>query len=332
MKTAFITGVAGQDGSYLSEFLLAKDYQVFGLAKKTSNKNNVPAGVNILEGDLSDLESLKAALEKSVPDEVYNFAGVSDLKTAYENPERTIELNNRSVEFLINEALRINKDVRFAQASSSEVFLTSSEPLKEDSPRDINTTNPYARAKMMTDDFIAQKRESNEFFLCSAILFNHESPRRPEKFVSRKITRTLVKIKLGLADSLPIGNLDVYKDWGFAGDYVEVMYKMLNQDKAEDFIVATGKKHSIRDFINIASNFLGLEITWQGEGVNAVGVDKEGRVIVKVEPDFYKPSTEYAKVGDIRKAEEQLNWKPKVDFVSLVEMMVEADLKELNSN
>ena len=330
-KRVFITGINGQDGSYLAELLLAKKYKVFGFVQKGSTDlKNVPAKAEILYGDLKDSKSVKKAIKISRPDEVYNLAGISDLKTAFQFPEETMEINYRSVGRLLDECLKINPKVRFFQASSSEIFLQSDKPLNENSARNWQTDNPYAKAKMMADkDFIDGYRKSKNVFACSAILFNHESPRRPEKFVTRKITSTLAKIKLELADNLELGNLDALKDWGFAGDYVRAMWLMLQNNKPEDFVIATGRTHSIKEFIEVASRVLSMKISWRGDGVDSVGLDGKGRIIIKVNPDFYRPTEKYPKMGDIAKAKKILGWKPKVTFQQLVRMMVEEDVRNV---
>lgn len=299
MKRALITGLKGQDGSYLAELLRAKGYQVFGLV-----------------GDLADDRAVAAAVIGAKPDEVYNLGGITDLKTAYQSPEQTRAVNYRAVGVLLEAALKVNKNVRFFQASSSEIFLPSAEPLKENSPRDWETKNPYAQAKMMADrDFIQTPRKNDGVFCCSAILFSHESPRRSEKSVIRKITRTLVKIKLGLATELSVGNVELKRDWGFAGDYVLAMWRMLQSEKPEDFVVATGQVHRVREVIDQA----------------AVWLDLDPKLVIKIAPEFYRPAELYPKVGDIRLAEQILHWKPKISFEELIEMMVKADLAELTN-
>ncbi len=329
-KKALITGISGQDGHYLSELLLAKGYAVFGLARTTANLQHVSSGVKMLVGDLEDHDSLRSAVRKIVPDEVYNLAGIADLKTAYAFPEKTLELNCRSVGVLLNESLAVNPSVRFLQASSSEIFLPSPTSLNEKSLRYWNTDNPYAKAKMLADrDVIEAARSTRGTFACSAILFNHESPYRPEKYVTRKIARNLVKIKFGMEECMYLGNLDTRRDWGFAGDFVEAMWRMLQLDTPEDFIVATGKIHSIRDVVALVCGILKIDISWEGEGVESVVRDATGKVIVRVDPVFYKPDEQYPKFGNIEKAEKLIGWKPKVDFDTLIKMMVERDLAEL---
>ncbi len=329
MKKALITGISGQDGSYLAELLLSGGYEVFGLARPDSNLRNVPSGVVILHGDLNDHNSIKFAVNESKPDEVYNLGGVSDHKTAFAFPEKTLDINYHSVGVLLNESLKVNKNVRFLQASSSDVFLASGHSLNENSARDWETKNPYAKAKIMTDrDFITGLREGENVFACSAILFTHESPRRLEKGVGRKIVKTLVKVKLKLEKCLQIGNLDMCRDWGFAGDYALAMWRMLQVDKPEDLVIATGKIHSIKDWIDITAQVLDIKLIWHGEGPSAYAVDETDNKIVEVVPDFYKPTDKYFKVGDISKAKQIIHWKPKANFEELVEIMVKSDLAE----
>ncbi|HEY4512248.1 MAG TPA: GDP-mannose 4,6-dehydratase [Candidatus Paceibacterota bacterium] len=332
MKKAFITGIAGQDGSYLSELLLSKGYEVYGLDREGSNLENVPKGVKLLYGDLGDHDSLREALKKSEPDEVYNLAGVSDLKTAFEQPEKTLEINYNSVGILLKESLKVNKNIRFLQASSSEIFAPSRFPFNENSKRDWETNNPYAKAKMMADrDFIQKLRKEKNVFACSAILFNHESPMRPAKFVSRKIINTLVKIKFGIENCLSVGNLDMCRDWGFAGDYTDAMWRMLQRDVAEDLVIASGKVHRVKDFIEIAARILDMKLTWYGEGVNAYASCK-GKKIVEVVTTFYKPTEKYFRIGDISKAKHVIDFEPKINFEELVKMMVKFDITELNEH
>ena len=332
MKKALITGIGGQDGSYMAELLLKKGYKVFGLVqKKDPNLKNIPSRVKILFGDLKDPGAISKAVKSSKPDEVYNFAGISDLKTAFEFPEQTMEVNYYGVGRLLDEVIKINPKAKFLQASSSEIFSASDGDLDENSERAWSTDNPYAKAKMMADrDFIQHYRKAKATFACSAILFNHESPRRPERFVTRKITSTLVKIKLGLAECLELGNLESRRDWGFAGDYVEAMWKMLQAKKPQDYVIATGKTHSIKEFIEIAIDILSMKISWRGEGIKTEGLDEMGRIIVKVNPDFYRPNEKYPKMGNPVRARKVLDWKPKVSFKQLIKTMVEDDLLNIS--
>ena len=331
MKRALITGVAGQDGSYLADLLVSKGYAVFGLARDKDATKNVPREVHLLVGDLADPDSVRAAVKVAAPDEVYNLGGISDLKTAFEAPQKTLDINYKSVGVLLDESLAANKGVRFLQASSSEIFSTSELPLNENSERDWGTGNPYAKAKMMADrDFITGWRTEKNTFACSAILFNHESPRRSDKSVIRKITRTLSKIKQDGETCLRIGNIDMCRDWGFAGDYVLAMWQMLQLEQPEDMVIATGELHSVRDVIHVAARVLDMPLSWHGEGVHAFATDSAGKKIVEVVPDFYKPTEKHFKVGDAQKALRVMRWKPNTGFEELVEMMIAADLAAIS--
>ena len=330
VKKALITGITGQDGSYMADLLISKGYKVFGLAKADSNQKFVPKEATVFYGNLGDHNSFKKALEQSVPDEIYNLAGISDLKTAYLDPDKTMEINYQSVGILINEALNINNNVRFLQASSSEIFVPVDIPLDEDSPRDFETKNPYAKAKMLADrDFIHKLREERNVFACSAILFTHDSPRRSEKGAMRRFIRTLVKIKLGIETCLSLGNIDMKRDWGFSGDYAEAMWMMLQIDHPEDLVIASGEIHSVKYIIDVASQLLDMKLIWHGEGINAFATDGFGNTIVRSVPEFYKPAEKYCKVGDISKAKSVIGFKPRVSFEKLIRMMVEFDLMEL---
>ena len=325
MKKALITGIAGQDGSYLAELLLAKGYEVFGLVQPKSNTQYVPQGVDISSGDLADPLCLQTLVARATPDEVYNLAGITYLKTAYDEPELTMKINYESVGVLLNECIKINPQVRFLQASSSEVFLPSPTPLTEESPRDWETKNPYAKAKMMADrDFIVPARENKNQFACSAILFNHESPRCLESRVIKKIVRTLVAITRGEESPLSIGNVEMRRDWGFAPDYVRAMWSMLQSDTPEDMVIATGHAHSVQEVINATAKLLGLELSWHGEGVNTYAADSSGRKVVSVASEFYKPTEQYPKVGDACKAKQVIGWEPQTDFPALIKLMVDA--------
>ena len=327
MKRALITGIAGQDGSYMAELLLAGGYQVFGLVQPGSDEHYIPEGAKIVYGDLTDVQSIKTLITESMPDEVYNFAGITDLKTAFADPVRTMKINYESVETLIKETMQANSKARFLQASSSEIFLPSPDPLAEDSPRDWETENPYARAKMIADrDFVAFARERGGRFACSAILFNHESPRRPEASVLRKITSMLVAIARGKEERLRIGNVTMKRDWGFAPDYVRAMWSMLQMDAPTDLVVATGETHSVQDAITIAAELLGMSLSWQGGGVNTCAYDSAGKKVVAVDPNFYKPAEQYPKVGDTHKIQELTGWSPKTSFTSLIKTMVDSAL------
>jgi GDPmannose 4,6-dehydratase len=322
MKKALITGVSGQDGSYMAELLLSKGYQVFGTIRVGGNKGYTPLGVNVLEVDFLDQSSIKEAIGVSNPDEVYNFAGISDLKTAYEHPDLTLKINHIAVDILLKESLCVNSKVRFLQASSSEVFSPSEIPINENFPRDMYTKNPYARAKLLTDiDVIQHNRDSKGTFSCSAFLFNHDSIRR-DKGVLKKIAKALVDIKHGKDEVLKVGNLDAKRDWGAAEDYVGAMWRMLQQDRPEDLVLASGELHSVRDFINKACQILGFDIVWQGEGLNEFATDGQGKKIIEVVGEFYRPQAGYPKVGDISKAKSHIYWEPSRSFDELTTVMI----------
>lgn len=325
MKKALITGIAGQDGSYLAELLLSKGYHVFGLVQDGGDEQYVPQGANITYGDLSDPQCIRTLIEQAQPDEVYNLAGITDLKTSYEQPDLTMKINYESAAVLLNESLKINPHVRFLQASSSEVFIPSPSPLNEDSPRDWDTTNPYARSKMMVDrDVIASAREHSGSFACSAILFNHESPRRAEVSALKKITRTLRAIARGDEECLHIGNIALRRDWGFAPDYVSAMWSMLQTTAPEDMVLATGHTHSVQEAIDLTAELLGMTLSWQGEGKDACAYNSVGRKVVVVDPNFYRSAEIYPKVGDSRKAERIIGWKAQTSFLTLLQLMIKA--------
>lgn len=332
MKKALITGVAGQDGSYLADLLLPMGYAVFGLAKESSDDKHVPEGVTLLRGDLTDTDTVKHLVQTAQPDEVYNLASVTDLKTAYSYPELTHDIIYSSVGVLLDECLKANPSVRFLQASSSEIFLPANHPLDENAARDWETDNPYAQAKMQADrDFIEAPRKEKNAFTCSAFLFNHESPRRSEKRALRKITSTLAKIHAGKASTLSIGNVDMVRDWGFAGDYVRAMHAMLQQDTPQDFVIASGERHTVKEAIALTAQYLGMELTWEGTGLETKAFDQSGKKVVETVAEFYKELEPMPKVGNIAKAETILGWKPSVRFESLIEMMVAAEQEQLRT-
>jgi len=335
-KTALITGITGQDGSYLAEFLVNKGYKVYGLVRRTSNDpltriENLclQNKVTILHGNLRDLNTVRNAMEKARPDEVYNLAAQSHVGISFECPEETEEVDYYGVGRIVNEAIRINPKVKIYQASTSEMFGGAKPPQNENTP--FNPLSPYAEAKLRAHEDFVKGYRNKGYFVCSGILFNHESPRRGKNFVTRKITYSLAKIKLGLQDCLELGHLDTKRDWGFAGDYVEAMWLMLQQDRPEDFIIGTGQSHSVREFAEIAATELGIKLHWEGEGINEVGKDENGKVIVKVNEKFYRPTDPFYLLADPSKAIKVLGWKPRVDFRALIKMMVTEDLKALKS-
>ncbi|MEJ2852521.1 MULTISPECIES: GDP-mannose 4,6-dehydratase [unclassified Saccharothrix] len=319
MARALITGITGQDGRYLAELLNSKGYEVFGLVKGQNNprveliQQEMPF-VELVSGDLQDLPSLVAALEQTQPDEVYNLAAISFVAMSFKQAELTANVTGLGVLRML-EAIRMaggsqNNPIRFYQASSSEMFGKVREtPQRETTP--FYPRSPYGVAKVFGHDITVNYRDSYGLYACSGILFNHESPRRGLEFVTRKITNAVARIKLGLQDTLVLGDLEPRRDWGFAGDYVQAMWQMLQQDEPDDFVIATGKTHRVRDFVNAAFTHAGIE-DWEKH--------------VTQDPRFFRPAEVDLLVGDASKAHEQLGWKPEVDFDQLVAMMVDNDI------
>jgi GDPmannose 4,6-dehydratase len=339
-KTALITGITGQDGAYLAEFLLSKNYIVHGLKRRTSLFNtdridhlyqdpHVDHRNFILHyGDMTDSMSLTRVIQQVQPDEIYNLAAQSHVAVSFEEPEYTA--NSDALGALrVLEALRIlglEKKTRFYQASTSELYgLVQETPQKETTP--FYPRSPYAVAKLYAYWITVNYREAYGIYACNGILFNHESPVRGETFVTRKITRALARIKLGLQDCLYLGNLDARRDWGHARDYVEAMWLVLQQDQPEDFVIATGSQYSVRDFVDAAAAELGLPVEWRGEGVNQQGFDAHGRCIVRVDPRYFRPTEVETLLGDASKARRKLGWSPRTSFTELVAEMVREDLK-----
>ncbi|UJP04903.1 MAG: GDP-mannose 4,6-dehydratase [Nitrosomonas sp.] len=340
MKKALITGITGQDGSYLAEFLLKQGYEVHGIKRRTSLFNtdridHLYEGPEIKKrhfvlhhGDLTDSSSLIRIIQQVQPDEIYNLAAQSHVAVSFEEPEYTA--NSDALGALrILEAIRIlgmEKQTRFYQASTSELYgLVQEIPQKETTP--FYPRSPYAVAKLYAYWITINYREAYGIYACNGILFNHESPVRGETFVTRKITRALARIKLGLQDCLYLGNLDAKRDWGHARDYVEMQWLMLQQERAEDFVIATGVQYSVRDFVNAAGAELGITIRWNGHGVEEKGFDTHGKCIVAVDPRYFRPTEVETLLGDATKAKEKLGWVPKISFADLVAEMVREDLK-----
>jgi len=331
---ALITGITGQDGSYLAEFLLEKGYEVFGLKRRTSTVTferikHIQDRINLASGDMHDQSSLLGVVSEVEPDEVYNLAAQSFVPTSWDQPLLTGEVTGVGVTRILEAIRKVNPKIRFYQASSSEMFGKVQEvPQTERTP--FYPRSPYGVAKVYGHWITVNYRESYNMFCCSGILFNHESPRRGLEFVTRKITNGAARIKLGLANDLRIGNLESKRDWGCAGDYVRAMWLMLQQDEPDDYVVATGKAHPVREFAELAFKKVGIDIVWEGKGVDEKGIDsKTGKVLVKVDPEFFRPAEVHQLVGDASKARKELGWKPEVSFEELIEMMVEADLKQL---
>lgn len=339
-KVALITGITGQDGAYLAEFLLKKGYIVHGLKRRSSlfntdridhlyqdphvsNRNFV-----LHYGDLTDSTNLIRIIQQVQPDEIYNLAAMSHVSVSFETPEYTANADGIGT-LRILEAIRILKlerKTRFYQASTSELYgLVQETPQKETTP--FYPRSPYAVAKIYGYWITVNYREAYNMYACNGILFNHESPIRGETFVTRKITRALARIKLNLQDCLYLGNMDALRDWGHARDYVEMQWLMLQQDKPEDFVIATGVQYSVRQFVELAAKELGIEITWQGTELDEVGVDQHGNTIVRVDPRYFRPTEVETLLGDPTKAKEKLGWVPKTTFAELVAEMVREDLK-----
>ena len=339
MKKALITGVTGQDGSYLAEFLLEKGYEVHGVKRRTSlfntdridhlyqDPHEQDRRFILHHGDMTDSSSLIRIIQLVQPDEIYNLAAQSHVAVSFEEPEYTA--NSDALGALrVLEAIRIlglEKKTRYYQASTSELYgLVQETPQTETTP--FYPRSPYAVAKLYAHWITVNYREAYGLYACSGILFNHESPVRGETFVTRKITRALARIKLGLQDCLYLGNLNALRDWGHAKDFVEMQWLMLQQDQPEDFVIATGIQHSVRDFVNAAASELGMQIAWQGDGVDEVGSWKD-RVIVRVDPRYFRPAEVETLLGDASKARSKLKWSPKISFDELVAEMVREDLK-----
>ena len=336
MKKALITGITGQDGAYLAEYLLSLGYQVHGFLRKGSLPNTDRIAhlchsdaIILHNGDMTDGGSISNVVRIVQPDEVYNLAAQSHVKFSFSAPEYTADADALGTLRLL-EAMRLHGLAgrsRFYQASTSELFGNASEvPQRETTP--FAPRSPYAVAKLYAYWITANYREAYGIYACNGILFNHESPRRGEFFATRKISRSVARIKLGLQDSLALGNLDAKRDWGYAGDYVRAMWLMLQQPKPDDYVIATGETHSVREFVELAFRHVGIDIVWRGAGVAEKGHDASGgRVLVTIDPRFFRPTEVDLLLGDPAKARERLGWQPEVTFSALVRMMVDADLR-----
>ena len=331
MKRALITGVTGQDGSYLAELLLEKGYEVYGIMRRKSvvdygNVEHLKDKINFIYADMTDIVSLVNAVKKSQADEVYNLAAQSFVGTSWEQPLLTAEIDAMGVTNLL-EAIRIAKpDARFYQASTSEMFgLVQEIPQKETTP--FYPRSPYGVAKLYGHWITKNYRESYDMYACSGILFNHESKRRGKEFVTRKITDAVARIKVGKQAHLELGNMDAKRDWGHSSDYVHAMWLMLQQDQADDFVIATNETRTVREFVEIAFNKVGMTITWEGSGVDEVGKDQDGNIRVRINPVFYRPAEVELLIGNPEKAERVLGWKRAFSFDDLVSEMIVEDLK-----
>ncbi|HJV65062.1 MAG TPA: GDP-mannose 4,6-dehydratase [Geomonas sp.] len=348
MKKALITGITGQDGSYLAELLLQKGYQVHGIIRRSSSFNTgridhiyrdpheADTRLFLHYGDLNDASSINRLLREVRPDEIYNLGAQSHVRVSFDVPEYTGEVDALGTVRILEGIRESGLNTRFYQASSSELYGKVVEtPQRETTP--FYPRSPYACAKAYAYYITVNYRESYDMFACNGILFNHESPRRGETFVTRKITRAAARIKLGLQDRLYLGNLEAKRDWGFAGDYVEAMWRMLQGDKADDYVVATGETHSVREFAELVFARLGMGLTWQGSGEHEKGIDQNsGKVVIEIDPRYFRPAEVDLLLGDPAKAKRELGWEVKTSFRELVEMMTDTDLalaeRELRAN
>ena len=343
-KVALITGITGQDGSYLAELLLEKGYEVHGIIRRASTFNTKridhlyqdpheeDVKLFLHYGDITDSSNLNRLIEKIQPTEIYNLAAQSHVGVSFDSPEYTAEATGVSTLRILDAIRESGVKTKFYQASTSELSggLPETAPQSEKTP--FYPKSPYGVAKLYSYWITVNYRESYDIFACNGILFNHESPRRGETFVTRKITRAAAAIHLGMQDKLYLGNLDAKRDWGHAKDYVEGMWRILQQDKPADFVLSMNETHTVREFVELAFAELGYEIEWQGEGVNEKGIDKKsGRVLVEVDPRYFRPAEVELLWGDSTKARTELGWEPKYSFMDLVKEMVQSDLEEMKN-
>lgn len=340
MKKALITGINGQDGAYLAKFLIKKRYEVHGINRRAPSNDTARndhredafdrSGHHPLlhHGDMTDANNLMRVIQKVHPDEIYNLAAQSGVAMSFESPECTANVDALGTLRLL-EAIRIlglTNQVRFYQASTSELYgLSHTTPQSESTP--FHPRSPYSVAKLYAYWITVNYREAYGMYACNGILFNHESPLRGETFVTRKITRGLARIKVGLQDCLYLGNLEVKRDWGHAQDYVEMMWMMLQQELPEDFVIATGKQFTVREFVNVAAEEMGMHLTWRGRGLEEQAFDACGHCVIAIDPHYFRPSEVENVVGDARKARTKLGWKPKITFREIVAEMAAADLR-----
>ena len=343
MKRALITGITGQDGSYLAELLLEKDYEIHAIVRPASvftteridhlyyNTAINDKKMFLYWGDLTDSSNLNRILEKVQPEEIYNLAAQSHVKVSFDIPEYTAEVDAVGTLRFLDAIKEVGIKSKFYQASTSELFGEVQQiPQTEKTP--FYPRSPYAAAKLYAYWIVVNYREAYDLFACNGILFNHESPRRGKTFVTRKISRAAVKIKLGLLDKLYLGNLDAKRDWGYAPEYVEAMWLMLQQDEPDDYVVATNETNTIRRFCELAFKELDIELLWEGKGINEKGIDKNtGKVIIEVDPKYFRPTEVDILIGDPKKAKTKLGWIPKTKLEDLVSIMIKADLAEIKN-
>src|SRR6056297_1678406 len=343
---ALITGITGQDGSYLAEFLLEKGYEVHGIKRRASQFNTdrvdhlyqdpheEDVDFFLHYGDLTDSTNLIRIVQETQPDEIYNLAAQSHVQVSFDTPEYTAEVDALGTLRLL-EAIRIldlTDKTRFYQASTSELYGEVQEvPQTEETP--FYPRSPYAAAKLYAYWIVRNYREAYDLFAVNGILFNHESPRRGKRFVTRKISRAVARIEKGKQDKIYLGNLNAKRDWGYAKDYVKMMWMMLQHDEPEDYVIATGETHTVREFVEQAFKYVDVDIVWEGEGVNEKGINKNtGKVLVEVDPEYFRPTEVDVLIGDASKAKEELGWEPEVTFNELVNIMVDSDLKAIEKH
>jgi len=344
MKKALITGITGQDGSYLAELLLEKGYEVHGIIRRASTFNTQridhiyqePHEENIRlklhYGDMTDSSNLSRLVEKINPDEIYNLAAQSHVGTSFEIPEYTTDVDAMGTLRLLDAIKEGEVECKFYQASTSELYGKVQEvPQTEKTP--FYPRSPYAAAKLYAYWIVKNYREAYDLFAVNGILFNHESPRRGKRFVTRKITRAVARITKGKQDKIYLGNMNAKRDWGYAKDYVKMMWMMLQHDTPEDYVIATGETHTVREFVEAAFKHVDIDIEWQGEGVDEQGIDKDtGKVLVEVDPKYFRPTEVDLLIGDPSKAKEELGWEPEFKFKELVQLMVQSDLEAIEEH
>ncbi len=335
-KRAFITGITGQDGSYLAEFLLSKGYSVIGVVRRSSSfntgridhliENYPPDRFDFVRGDITDINSLISALKNLEPDEIYNLAAQSHVKVSFDMPVYTFDTVASGTLKLLEAVRSLGLNCKLYQAGSSEMFGSSPPPQNENTP--FNPRSPYAVGKVAAHHLCLNYREAYGMWIANGILFNHESPRRGETFVTRKVTRAVARIKLGIQNKIELGNLAAKRDWGYAPDFIEAMWLMLQQPEPDDFVLATGTSHSVKEFVEEAFTSAGFALKWTGKGLEEKGTDaRTGRVLVEVHPRYFRPTDVESLQGDATRARHKLGWEPKVGFKELVKIMVDADME-----
>ncbi len=334
-KKALITGITGQDGSYLAEFLLGKGYDVFGVVRRSSSfntgridhliENGAPGKFDFYRGDITDINSIISVLQQSQPDEIYNLAAQSHVRVSFDMPVYTFDTVAAGTLKLLEAVKSLGLKCKIYQAGSSEMFGSSPPPQNEDTP--LGPRSPYAIGKVAAHHMCLNYREAYGMWIANGILFNHESPRRGETFVTRKVTRAVARIKLGIQDRVYLGNLAAKRDWGYAPDFVEAMWLMLQPEKPDDFVIATGESHSVSEFVQEAFAHAGFNLAWEGKGLDEKGIDaRTGRILVEIQSRYFRPTEVESLLGDASRAKKKLGWQPKVGFKELVRIMVDADM------